>query len=379
MPNVRKVWSYLLATVARLVLATSAAAMPVENPAVANQFEIELISGGTTAPFTQLAFHPDGRLYAATFGSGILRFDYDPDGPLTNQLQASAFNSLGVAFHDSPVHGLCMYLSTRSGNFGEIRRLTDDDADGQWGEAGETSVAIVDSIPVGLHQIDQIQIRGDALYVGIGNRTDEGTDEASYSGTISWIQDLDAVASTTNAAGFDGVDFFTDPIPYTSTAPNKLIVHSGTTRNPFGLAFDGDGNLWMTNNQNDFAPVMQDELFLAFEKADFGFAAMNSQVDWRTRPGDARGGLLCPGELSALADHRRAEPGLRPRRPDSGAAARRAGPALLGGRLLLLRRERTAAPVPPGRVRGAGEHVGHVVHRAAGDLPGSRGGRPGDR
>ena len=61
MPNVRKVWSYLLATVASLAPIVPAAAMPVENPAVANQFDVELVSGGTTAPFTQAT--PGGGLY----------------------------------------------------------------------------------------------------------------------------------------------------------------------------------------------------------------------------------------------------------------------------------------------------------------------------
>ena len=245
---------------ALLTVARCAQAAPIEAPAVANIFDIEQISSWSRA-YTQMAFHPDGRLFASSWGGGVLSFDYDPNGSLTNLVVATSINSLGVAFHDSPVHGLCMYLSARTQGTGFLYRLTDDDVDGVWGEAGETNVAIVDNIPVGLHQVDQIQVRGDALYVGVGNRTNGGTDESSYSGTICRIGDLNAVPSTTNAAGFAGVDFFTSPVPYTSVATNKLIVHSGTTRNPFGIAFDGEGALWMTNNQIDTAPIVQDQLF----------------------------------------------------------------------------------------------------------------------
>ena len=81
----------------------------------------------------------------------------------------------------------------------------------------------------------------------------------AYGGTISEILDLKQVNGlVTDSAGFGLTGVATsnsDPDysnagPYISTAVNKLIIQSSGTRNPFGLALDGSGNLWFTNNFN---------------------------------------------------------------------------------------------------------------------------------
>src|SRR6185369_16626700 len=104
--------------------------------------------------------------------------------------------------------------------------------------------------------------------------------------------------------------------PYTSTAANKLIVHSSGARNPFGLALDGNGDLWFTNNFSttqangrfdgtidpathvlkgfdlgdldlpdrsapDLKNNVHDQLFKAVPRGDYG----NNNINWRN---DAR-------------------------------------------------------------------------------------------
>lgn len=276
-----------LLAVALALVPVDGGAAPSVAPGVAGDFDLTDISDGFTASMAQMAFGPDGKLYVTTFYQGVVCFDYDPGQDLPAPTQAVDVRALGIAFHESAVHGTCMYLTPYLDSRDDphpILRLTDDDGDGTWGEPGETNVAIVDNIPVGLHRMNQLQVRGDALFVGIGSRTDQGNDESAYNGTIAWIQDLDQVASTPNNAGFTGLDFFTDPTPFTSTATDKLVVHSAGTRNPFGLAVDGSGRLWMSNNQKDTSPTPQDEFFLAAPFADYGFPASNPSTDWRTHP-----------------------------------------------------------------------------------------------
>lgn len=128
--------------------------------------------------------------------------------------------------------------------------LTDNNWYGVWGESGETRLNIVEGIPTGVHAVDQIQIQGNTLYVGIGTRTIDGqystlynpagsSGESSYSGSISWIQDLTKVLNTPNAAQLrdqngkllSNTDFIINGTPYTSQALDKLVVHSSGIRN----------------------------------------------------------------------------------------------------------------------------------------------------
>ena len=299
---------------------------PAVAPAYRGNFRLAA-AGLTPGQPTQLAFGPDGALYAMTADLGALRFGYDPaTGSLGASAAATAASSpgIGIAFH-----GAEMYLSCFDGT---IRKLTDPDGNGVWGESGELDVAIVTGLPQGDHNTDQIQVVGDTLYVGIGRRTINGHlgaytsgtlddlggkgffsgglgrtyGDSAYNGTIAWIQDLTRVVNqpgaanawTTRPPAFSQALIQHDSGPFTSADPSRLVVHSAGTRNPFGLCVDAAGALWFTNNFNrtatlgngqagpglrgdqldaDFSKDVQDQLFRAVPGADYGYTDAN----WR--------------------------------------------------------------------------------------------------
>jgi hypothetical protein len=295
---------------------------PVVASSYAGRFQLSASVTGT-GKITQFASGPDGRIYASTAGQGVLSFNYNAStGALTDQKQVSTLNGLGIGFQKSTGQ---MYLSTLDGS---IYRLTDDNHNGSWGESGETRVPIVQNLPPGDHNADNIQIVGDTLYIGIGDRTINGGTgsytggsiddyggkgmfnrgvgntfgESAYNGTISWIRDLKAVPSTTNAAGLfadnSQATIQSNSLPFTSDDPGKLVVHSAGTRNPFGLAVDQSGNLYFTNNFNraetngdgtansghyadavgdSLKNAVYDQFFKAVQGADYGFRNEN----WR--------------------------------------------------------------------------------------------------
>ena len=291
-------------------------------PAYTSNLTISTAATGV-GQITQFAFGPDGRLYASTVDRGVVSFTYNPTtGKLTDERQASDISGLGIAFQQSTGQ---MYLTSMDGS---IYRLSDDNHNDSWGEPGELNVPIVQHLPTGDHNVDNLQIAGDTLYVGIGDRTINGGaglntggaiddyggtgmfsggagntfGESAYNGTISWIQNLNAVPNTPNAAGLFSDDsqttIQTNSLPFTSTDPGKLRVFAAGTRNPYGLALDGQGHLYFTNNYDRaqtlgngtatkgwyadaVGPHLYDEVydqfFQAVQGADYGFRNEN----WR--------------------------------------------------------------------------------------------------
>jgi hypothetical protein len=261
-----------------------------------------------------------------TVDAGPISFVYNQtNGRLSSPIKASPkVHGIGIAFH-----GNNMYLTSTDGS---IHKLNDANGNGVWGEVGELDVAIVNGIPQGDHNIDQLQIAGNTLYVGIGRRTINGHfgawtsgalddlggkgffnggigrtwGDSAYNGTIAWITDLSQVvdhsgsanAFTTEPPVLSQALIQNDAGPFTTVGAGKLVVHSAGTRNPFGLCLDGDGNLWFTNNFNrtatlgngqagfglrgdqldsDFSRDVHDQLFQARPGADYGYTDSN----WR--------------------------------------------------------------------------------------------------
>ena len=301
------------------------AAAPQVAPAYQGKFTLGAVATVPGSP-TQMAFGPNGLLYAMTTDRGPISFIYNPaKGSLTSPVHAAPqVRGIGIGFHGNE-----MYLSSFDGT---IHKLNDLNGNGVWGESGELDVAIVTGLPQGDHNTDQIQIVGNTLYVGIGRRTINGHlgawtsgqlddlggkgfffggtgrtyGDSAYNGTIAWIQDLTAVVDQTGSANAWNTEppvlsqtlIQHDSGPFTTKGPGKLVVHSAGARNPFGLCLDSGGNLWFTNNFNrtptlgngqagfglrgdqldsDFSRDVQDQLFRASPGADYGY----TDVNWR--------------------------------------------------------------------------------------------------
>lgn len=323
-------------------------AAPQISEAFASRFQISpATSIGDATGATQMAFGPDGRLYVTSYQGEISSFNFNPTtGALTDKQPALA-SGFGMAFATHAVPGApsqpYMYVSNSPNFEGIITRLSDSNGNGRWGEVGEVNVDIARGVPIGGHTLDQIQIRGTQLYVGIGARTANGrsglftgqffTDEpsgpvasggfsqggdgfsygeTSYNGAIGTIRDLSQVPNITSAAQLRdgpngtsgnllaGRDAFLPgaphaTLPYTSTANDKLVVHSAGTRNPYGLAIDSSGELWFTNNygradangdgtstphpldalDDDLSNDVHDQLFRAVAGGDYGYDNTN--------------------------------------------------------------------------------------------------------
>jgi glucose/arabinose dehydrogenase len=283
-------------------------------------------TGANRSRVTQMTFGPGPDpaktyLYLSSNERGVRRAEYNPaTGSFVGGLTTvSSINGNGIAFHGNTMYLTDAYSSSAASSVALSRlwRASDNNNDGIY----ETSVPIVEGIPRDDHGANQIQIRGNSLYVGLGVRTRNGVTqtfggdtfgESAYGGSIGIIEDVTQVANSANSAGFflanptstqyrDLIDG-TNPIggsPYTSTAANKLRAYATGLRNPFGVRLDGDGALWATNNfqrtENNvytrnssegdafggdgFAEDIHDQMFKIQANADYGYRNANWQTD----------------------------------------------------------------------------------------------------
>ena len=301
-------------------------------PAHASNLTISNIGGAffntaaNASRVTQMTFGPGPDpaktyLYLSSHVHGVRRAEYNPaTGSFVGGLTTvSTIKGNGIAFHGNTMYLTEPYSSSAASSVALSRlwRASDNNNDGIY----ETSVPIVEGIPRDDHGANQIQIRGNSLYVGLGVRTRNGVTqtfggdtfgESAYGGSIGVIEDLTQVANSANSAGFfpanptaaqyrDLIDG-TNPIggsPYTSTAVDKLRAYATGLRNPFGVRLDGDGALWATNNfqrtENNvftrnssegdafggdgFAEDIHDQMFQIQAKGDYGYRNANWQTD----------------------------------------------------------------------------------------------------
>ena len=287
-----------------------------------------------------LAFAPgvDDKVYVGTLAHGLLVFDYDPDTGVSNGMRAvgqadttvnggGADGALGIAFHQDPTHGLVMYYAPNT--FGadpsaelQLRRANDSGGNGVFGDQpGELNQAIVDNLRArgeGGHQLNNLEIRGDTLYLAIGSRTQNGGvdvdgrlnddgnpagqtrdglqagnaaanpgsafGEYAYTGALTFIEDVTQIGAGANAAGFNlsptESAHATATEYFTSLDPGKLRVYATGFRNVYGLGVNDQGRVFASENQNEFPnrnPA--DRILEVGFRDDFGYQKSNGFID----------------------------------------------------------------------------------------------------
>jgi len=243
-------------------------------------YSIRLISSNVSVTqITQMAFKPGDptHVYAVRSQlSKVSRYDYDMvTGELSNETDV-AINPdnrriIGLGFHSTNLYTTISYG-------------TGDDRISRWWDANNDGIFegrhdFVHAIPTDDHNANQIQIQGDSLYVGIGGagRKGDPVEENFYTMTIARIVDLNQVITTNVGPNYKG------PVNYlastnglnewtnTAGADGQLRYFASGFRNPFAIAFDPAGDLWVSVNGNSDAGFLSDDfLYKKVQSGDEG-------------------------------------------------------------------------------------------------------------
>jgi glucose/arabinose dehydrogenase len=219
---------------------------PVPPPALAgglpSGFHLALYAQLPDQP-TALALDDRGNIYVATSKGSIFRLaPAAQDGQSIPVVFASGLGEpLGVVWHASQV-----YISTHTpGEHQSGRILVADAVSGQTRD-------LVTGLPAGAfawHQNNNLALGpDDRLYLGIGSTSDHNPEKAAYAASIVSVN-------------LDGSD---------------LKVFATGLRNPYGLAFSADGQLFATDNGPDhidstLAYYPPDELNQITAGGNYGF------------------------------------------------------------------------------------------------------------
>ncbi len=186
---------------------------------------------------TALAFGPDGRLYVTELTGDIKAIsDENGDGVADRvQVFARGFASpLGLVFV-----GNDLFVSSHN----KVTRLRDE----RTGRLGaDARIVVADMQVSGQHQNNHLALGPDGkLYVGVGSVNNRGPQPHANNASIVRV----------------------DP------QSGELRVFASGLRNPFGVAFDSQGNLWATDNGWDPPEEAEapDELNRIVAGADYGF------------------------------------------------------------------------------------------------------------
>jgi hypothetical protein len=250
-------------------------------------YSISLVSSNLDVRnISQLAFRPGDLTHVFAVqslgaASKVTRFDYDPfTGMLSNPFNpitnADSKEMIGLGFHGTNLYVTFDYGGTRTVRPGDgrIARFMDPDGDGFY----QVRHDFVYGINKGDHDVEQIQFKGDSLYVSIGavGRTGHQTNENIYSMTVARIVDINQVITDTNQIGanFKGpTNYLASPTEWTNAAgaDHLLRCFASGFRNPFGIAFDPDGELWVSVNGNsDVGYYSDDFLYKQVQYGDEG-------------------------------------------------------------------------------------------------------------
>ena len=313
----------------------------VMAPAFSDDFSVVTL-GSVGGNGGVLGFAPgvNNKLYVSTLSQGIFAFNYDPMTGITNgqravpQVDSSANGldgALGMAFHQDQTHGTVMYYAPHTNGADpstelQIRRANDSNGNGIFGDSGDSlNQTIINNLRArgeGGHRLNNMQVVNDTLYLNIGSRTQNGgvdTDarfeggqargglqagggystagttsafgEYAYTGAVNFVEDLNAIGSGTNAAGFSipstEEGHARDVQMFTSDDPGKLRVYATGFRNVFGMAVNDQGELFVSENQNEWPDQLVPDRILRVDafRDDFGYQKSNGFIDGtRTKP-----------------------------------------------------------------------------------------------
>jgi hypothetical protein len=228
-------------------------------------YSIRIISSNVSAnAISQLAFKPGDftHVYAARAGQArVTRYDYNPvTGLLTNAVTIATNTDgrelIGLAFHSTNLYVTYDYGGSRTirPGDGRLSRFFNANSNGVF----QSRHDFVYGIDKGDHDLNMIKFQGDTLYVGIGaaSRTGDPGRDNIYTMTIARIVDVNQIVSLTNQIGSN----FKGPINYlpnatewvnTNGTDGQLRYFASGFRNPFGINFDADGDLWVSSNGNN--------------------------------------------------------------------------------------------------------------------------------
>ncbi len=229
-----------------------------------------VVTSITSAPFeaVKLSYNPaDQKLYTVSQNGSIYRVNLPGALPFgsTTEVQTSSDHGLsdvqGIDISDSGQVFIVGNSKDNQGpnatytNVGTIKRATITDGNWTW-----ETVAVTDPWPISNtdfdHVMNEIVISPDqkTLYVNSGSRTDHGEEQAVwgdglpeeglYPGlreTALTAKILSIPADTTDAHLINDID----------TLRAKGFVFAEGTRNSFGLAFDGNGELFSADNAGE--------------------------------------------------------------------------------------------------------------------------------
>lgn len=211
-----------------------------------------------TQSINQMVFAPNNpsMLYATRGVPGsageIIRLGYDRDTGTLHDLQvvfrlntiADVMRTpIGLGFHGSDLW-ISRFQGYTAPRQSAVTRLRDTNGDGVFDEHVDFVVGITHG-----HTINQIQVRGDQLFVGVGTQTNSGVPaaEAPSNGTIIRIPDLRSPVHT----DLSDVHYLSDGpgrfLDVAATGGGARLYASGF-RNPFGIAFGAEGRLWVADN-----------------------------------------------------------------------------------------------------------------------------------
>ena len=239
-------------------------------------YSIRIISSNVSAnAISQLAFKPGDftHLFAARDTQArITRYDFNPvTGLLTSALTVATNTDgkelIGLGFHGTNLYVTFDYGGTQNSGAGtgdgRLARYFNANSNGVY----QSRHDFVYGIDKGDHDVNMIKIKGNSLYVGIGAAARNGNPARDnlYTMTIARVVDLNQIVSNTNQIGTN----FKGPTNYLASATEwvntngidgQLRYFASGFRNPFGINFDLDGDLWLSSNGNNDVGYFSEDL-----------------------------------------------------------------------------------------------------------------------